>query len=169
MTKTALHGNTLLALASIFLFVSLVPVVDFFVHPVSVMYGEYVPLIVRLSDLYWTSGFLSVSSIAVPILLLALTLLTQSRRFGFKNSLVLLVAPFSLAILIQYFVAVQLDAELRSAWYAHPIQWHYVFQLPFMVYCFVLILIYASVAASVWFVLATTWRAVSCALTRRSG
>ena len=45
MTKTALHGNTLLALASIFLFVSLVPVVNFFVPPLSPYRKKKAPLI----------------------------------------------------------------------------------------------------------------------------
>jgi hypothetical protein len=127
-----------------------------------------VPLVVRLSHFYWTTGLLSVSSIAVPLLVFALTLLTQSRRFGFGRSLTLLVAVFSSALLVQYFISVQLDSELRSAWHAHPIQWHYVFQFPFMLYCLFVILIYASVVAFLWFVLSISWRVVTGALTRRS-
>jgi hypothetical protein len=149
-------------------FVSLVPVLDFFIHPVSVMYGHYVPLVVRLSDLYWKTGFLSVSGITVPPLLLALTMLTHSRRYRFRRSLVLLVAPFSLALLIQYFIVVQLDTELRSAWSGHSVQWEYIFQFPFIMECLLLILIYASVAALLWLIVRIIWRVAAAALTKRS-
>jgi hypothetical protein len=148
-------------------FVSLVPVLDFFVHPFSVMHGQYVPLVIRLSDVYWKTGLLSVSGIAVPLLLLALTLLTHSRRFRFGRSLVLLVAPFSLALLIQYFIVVQLDTELRSAWSGHSVQWKYIFQFPFITECFLLILTYAFVAALLWLLVWIIWRVATPALARR--
>jgi len=150
---------------SIWLFVSLVPVLDFFVHPFSVMYGRYVPLVIRLSDLYWNTGFLSVSGIAVPVLLLALILLTHTRHFGFGRSLVLLVAPFSLALFVQYFIVVQLDTELRWVWSGHSIHWKYIFQLPFIMECFRLVLGYASAVALLWFIVRTIWRMAAAALT----
>src|SRR4051812_9905040 len=152
------NSNTVAGLASMCLFVSLVPVLDFFVYPGSVMYGPYVPLVVRLSDLYWKTGFLSVSAIAVPPLLLALTLLTHSRRYRFGRSLALLVAPFSLAMLIQYFIVAQLDTELRSAWSGHSVHWEYIFQISFIRECLLLILVYASVAALLWLIVRIIWR-----------
>jgi hypothetical protein len=167
MTKTTLFGNTTLALVSVLFFATLIPILDFFVHPFSVIYGDYFPLIVRLSDVYWTTGFLSVSSIAVPLLLLGLTLLTQGRRLGFGRSIAILVAPFSLALIIQYFIAVQLDKELRSAWSGHSIQWNYIFQFPFMTDCFFVLLGYAAFVALLWFTIWTIWRATTRALTRR--
>jgi hypothetical protein len=158
MTRAQIDSNVVVSFVSICFFVSLVPVLDFFVHPGSVMYGQYVPLVIRLSDLYWKTGFLSVSGITVPLLFLALTLLTHRRRFGFGRSLALLVAPFSLALLIQYFIVVQLDRELRSAWSGRSTQWEYIFQFPFMMECLLLILAYALVAALLWFIVRIIWR-----------
>jgi hypothetical protein len=168
MTRAQIDSNAFVGFVSVCFFVSLVPVLDFFVHPGSVMYGEYVPLLIRLSALYWQTGFLSVSGVAVPLLLLALTLLTHRRRFGFVRSLSLLVAPFSLALLIQYLIVVQLDAELRSAWSGRSVQWRSIFQFPFMMECLLLILTYALVAALLWFIVRIIWRVAAAALTRRS-
>jgi hypothetical protein len=158
MTRAHIDSNVVVSFVSMCFFVSLGPVLDFFVHPASVMYGQYVPLVIRLSDLYWKTGFLSVSGITVPLLFLALTLLTHRRRFGFGRSLALLVAPFSLALLIQYFIVVQLDRELRSAWSGRSTQWEYIFQFPFMMECLLLILTYALVAALLWFIVRIIWR-----------
>ena len=165
--RSRFDSNAVVGLVSVWLFVSLVPVLDLFVHPFSVMFGQYVPLVIRLSDLYWNSGFLSASGISVPLLLFTLILLTHSRHFGFGRSLVLLVAPFSLAFFVQYFIAVQLDTELRWARAGHSVHWNYILQVPFIMQCLLLILGYASVAALLWLIVRAIWRVATAALTHR--
>jgi hypothetical protein len=163
---TFYRSNSLAPAMSALLFVLLLPVLDIFTHPVSVMYGHYVPLIIRLSDLYWHTPILSAAFLGVPLLLAALLLLVQWRQFGFVRSALLVVIPFAVALLIQYFIAVQLDkylVDFPAAGLAVP--WNDVFQFPFIMWCLQLLLIYISIAAVLWLIILLLRRIVAFALT----
>src|SRR5262245_52005599 len=122
MTKVKVHTNIVLGLACTILFVSFFPILDIFFYPVSVLHGtDYEPLILRLPRMFWETGLTHSSLIAVPSLLLALTLLMQGHGFSLVRSIPVFLAPFSLALIIHYFIAVQLDTDLRSARMGHPI------------------------------------------------
>jgi hypothetical protein len=152
MIQSALNRTSLLAWVSVLLFVSCFPLLDILTHPVSVMYGlDYLPLVLRLSDFYWRTPFFGASLIAFPLLLLLLAFLTQRRSCGLRRSLLVLIAPFALALLLQYFIAVQLDKYVQNPLMRHPFPWKYVFQVPFMLNCFSLLLIYATIATLLWF------------------
>ena len=152
---------------SVLLFVLLFPVLDLFTHPTSVMFGHYVPLVIRLSDFYGNTPFLGASLIAVPLLLIALLLLMQWRHFGLVRSSLLVLAPFSLTLFLQCFIAVQLDKYLQNPVMRHPFPWNYVFQFSFMLDCLLLLLIYACLAAFLWFLVFLIRRVATYALTRR--
>lgn len=163
-----LRSKVLPPAASGVLFLLLFPVLDVFTHPVSVMYGHYVPLIIRLSDFYWRTPILSIAFIGTPVLLAGLLLLVQWRQFGLVRSALLVILPFILALLFQYFIAVQLDKYLLdfpAAGLAIP--WDDVFQFPFIVGCLQLLLIYMSIAAVLWLIILLLRRVVTFALTKR--
>jgi hypothetical protein len=168
-SATFLRSKALPPAASGVLFVLLFPVLDIFTHPVSVMHGHYVPLIIRLSDFYWHTPILSIALAGTPILLVGLLLLVQWRQFGLVRSALLVILPFILALLVQYFIAVQLDKYLvafPAAGLAIP--WEHVFQFPFIVGCQQLLLIYVSIAAVLWLIIWLSRRVVGFALTKCS-
>jgi hypothetical protein len=153
MIQSALNRTSLLISVSVLLFVSCFPVLDILTHPVSVMHGfDYLPLVLRLSDFYWETPFFGASLIAFPLLLLLLAFLTQRRSRGLARSLLVLVTPFALALLVQYFIAVQLDKYVQNPLMRHPFPWKYIFQVPFMLDCFFLLLIYVTIATLLWLI-----------------
>ena len=166
---TFFRSNSLPLVMSALLFVLLLPVLDIFTHPFSVMYGLYVPLIVRLSDLYWHTPVFSIAFVGAPLLLAAVLLLLQCRHFGVFRSTLLVVVPFALASLLQYFVAVQLDkylVEFPAAGLAIP--WDDVFQFQLIVDCLRLLLVYVCIAAVLWLIISLLRRVLTFALTNRS-
>ena len=168
MKKTLVRIKWLPLSVSAFLFVLLFPVLDLFTHPFSVMYGHYVPLVERLSGFYWHTPFLDASLIGVPLLLFALLLIMQWRQFGLGRSSLLVLGPFSLTLFLQYFIAIGLDKYLMDFSSAGlPIPWDDVFQFSLILNCLLLFLIYASLAASLWFCIFVVQRVAAYALTSR--
>jgi len=147
------------------LFLFLLAVLDIFTHPASVMYGHYVPLVIRLSDFYWHTPVLATALLGVPFVLIAILLLAQWGQFGLRCSAAFVVVPFTVALLLQYFIAVQLDKYLVD--FPGAIPWHYVFQLPFIVGCLEILVVYLVITAMLWLVVLGARRVIAFALTRR--
>jgi len=148
------------------LFLFLLPVLDIFTHPVSVMYGHYVPLVIRLSDFYWHTPVLATALLGGPVVLITMLLLAQWGRFGLLRSTVFVVVPFAMALLMQYFIAVQLDKYLVD--FPGAIPWHYVFQFSFVVGCLEILLVYIVITAMLWLAISGARRVITFALTKRS-
>src|SRR5436309_2725483 len=88
------------AVALALFFFLLFPLLDLLTHPFSVLHStNYVPLVIRLSDLYfWQNGLIiRVSLIGLPLLLIMLVLFMVLRRFSFRRALLVLIAPFLIA------------------------------------------------------------------------
>ena len=130
------------------LFLLFFPALNLFTHPFSVLHGtDYTPLVLRLDDLYLKTGLLIISLLATPVLLVAVILLMQKQRLALLRALTLLLTPFLLALIIQYFIAVQLDKYLRFPRMGHSVPWEHVFQSGFMLYCLRLAIAYAGICA----------------------
>jgi hypothetical protein len=154
-------------LLSALLFLLLFPVLDIFTHPVSVLYGSYIPLVIRLSDIYWDTSLLSIAVLGTPLLLVALLLLAQWQGLGLPRTSVCVLAPFSLALLFQYFIAVGLDKYLVEFPAAGlPIPWGDVFQPQFILGCLLLLLVYACLAIGLWMFIFTIRGKIATALTK---
>ena len=140
----------MLVLGCSLLFVLLFPFLNIFTHPFSVLSGtDYQPLINRLP--YFPYRFCwPVSLYAVPVLIVALVVLMQSYRLRFTESLLVLLAPFLLALTIQYFIAVELDKYLHYWRQGSSFEWQYVFQFPFIFWCFRLVLIYVALSSTLY-------------------
>src|SRR5947208_1104077 len=137
----------------ILLFFLLFLLLDLFTHPISVLSStDYVPLVIRISDVYfWQNGLIMrLSEFGVPLLLIALMLFMCCQRFSFRRALLVLLAPFLVALVIQYFIAVQLDKYLQFPRLGQPILWRHVFQVSFMLHCGRIVLIYAVVVSALY-------------------
>ena len=99
---TLLSSKFLTLSLSAVLFVLLFPVLDFFTHPISVMYGEYVPLVITLSDFYWQTPVLAIAMIGAPVLLVCILLLSQWRQLGLPRSAMFVLLRFAIALIIEY-------------------------------------------------------------------
>jgi hypothetical protein len=67
--RSPLHSKFFVPLLTGLLFLLLFPVLDIFTHPFSVMHGQYIPLVIRLSDFYWRTWVLGTALFGVPLLL----------------------------------------------------------------------------------------------------
>lgn len=165
--KTALHKHLLLLIGCVFLMILLLPILDIFTHPFSVLgIPGYDPLINRLPDFPYS--FFSLAFFAVPALVVLLIVLMQSYGLHFTRVLVVLLIPFVSALTIQYFIAVQLDKYLRFPSLGHPIPWQHVFQFPFMRHCFWLAVIYAATCAATYGIAAVARKQLSIRWSERA-
>ena len=104
--------------------------------PVSIMSGtDYLPLVIRLDDFYLNSGLLPISFIGTPLIVGVAVFLMQQERFSLARAVTCLVVPFLLALIIQYFISVQLDKYLRFPREGHAVPWRYLFQPAIIVRC----------------------------------
>jgi hypothetical protein len=153
---------------SAMLFILFFPLLDTFTHPFSVLHGDYIPLVIRLSELYWDTAVLRIAVFGIPLLLLTVLVLAQSRHFAPVHSALLVLAPFVAALFFQYFIAVQLDnylIDFPAAGLAIP--WQYIFQGAFIVHCLQMLLVYAGIMAMLWLLIFAARHAVSFALSMR--
>ncbi len=152
MTNARTRIGFSLSLASIVLFLLSLPILDVFTHPFSVLYGkDYTPLVIRLSDIYWLwhSGvIIRVSLFGLPLLLIAVIWFMDIQGFSFSRALTVVLLPFLAALVIQYFIAVQLDKYLRFPSMGHEVPWEHVFQLPFILHCSSVALVYAAIVTT---------------------
>ena len=136
----------------VLLFVLFFPALNLFLHPISVLYStDYKPLVLRLDDFYMKTGVLLISLLVTPFLFVAVIWLMQKQRLRFVSALLLLLTPFLLALIIQYFITVQVDKYLRVPHPGDPVPWKYVFQSGFMLHCLRLGIGYAALCAVLCF------------------
>lgn len=162
MTNAQVESKLKVGFSCALLFVIFFPVLHFLTHPFSVLYGtDYTPLVLRLDDFYLKTGLLSISLIATPLLLVAVIFLMQKQRFSFVRALTYLFTPFLVALVIQYFISVQLDNYLRFPRIGHPVPWDQVFQPGYMLDCSRLAIAYVGICVMLYFVSALVWRKLS--------
>jgi hypothetical protein len=151
-----------------FLFVLLCPLLDIVTHPMSVLSNsDYEPLINRLP--YFPYYFCwPVPLYAVPVLIVALVVLMQSYRIGFGRGIMVLLAPFLVALTVQWFIAVQVDKYLWMSRHGHGFPWGTVFQFPFLLHCFWLAVIYAVVCSTLYGVTALVTKQLSIRWSERA-
>lgn len=136
----------------VLLFMLFFPALNLLTHPISVLYGtDYTPLVLRLDDFYLKTGLWIISLPAIPALMVAVIFLMQKQRLAIPNALTLLLTPFLLSLVIQYFVAVQLDKYLRFPRMGYRVPWEDVFQSGFMLDCLRLAIAYAGICAVLCF------------------
>ena len=157
--KRTNHRYVVVGIAACFLSIALLPALDLFMHPFSVLYSsDYEPLIVRLPH---SLGECPACIFASPVLVIAVIVLGKHYQFGYRESLLVLLAPFLLALIIEYLAAVQLD---KYFWYwrrGYAFEWRMVLQFPFMADCLWLTLIYAATCSAMYWIVTRSWNRLS--------
>jgi hypothetical protein len=170
---SVLRRNLHLIAASALLFVCVIPLsyrhLFWQMNPVSVLHGDYFPLIRRLPDFWdhhyqlWTialvTGLLLVTFIAVVM---------RCRGFTFLQTVGVLAGTVTVALLFQYSVIVQLDKYLE-AFFGHgwvpDLAWF--FDWSALRDCFLVAAGYSCIAAVLAMIVWVIWRRLPQALTKR--
>jgi len=121
--KKACYRNLVLVIGCGFLVVLLFPLLDLVTHPISVLSNsDYEPLINRLPfvpySFCWPSALY-----AAPVLIIALVVLLQSYRISFSRGIMVLLAPFLIALTVQWFIAMQVDKYLWMFRHGYGFPW----------------------------------------------
>ncbi len=134
--------------AQVLLVLALLPILDIFLHPISVLSGDYDPVINWLPEFYMRHGLHALALVAVPVSLAVLGWLLRRTRPHVR--LTLFVLPVGIAVLIQYLVAAQLDRYLVLMRQTHDMRWlKYLWQPSFITACLVIVAGFAALCGIV--------------------
>ena len=137
-----------MAATQVSLMLALLPILDFFLHPISVLSGDYDPLINRLPEFYMRHGLYALALVAVPVSLAALWRLLRRTRPQVR--LTLFVIPVAISVLIQYLVAAQLDKYLVLMRQTHDARWlKFLYQPSAITACVVIVAGFAALCGIV--------------------
>ncbi|MBX7245403.1 MAG: hypothetical protein K1X53_07880 [Candidatus Sumerlaeaceae bacterium] len=158
--RIAQLGVFLIVIGCGLLFVLFFPLLDRVTHPVSVLSGEYEPLIIRLPAFPYGIPY-RFCLFTAPAVMVALAVLMQRRRFPILRGVMVLLVPFHVALAIQWFLAVQVDKYLWMYRKGYGFHWGQVFQVPFLLHCFSLALVYTVICVMVYGVVLFVGRKLS--------